>query len=525
MLFNIFAKRKPAPQPQVRVEPNFVAGLEASDPLASFDIYSRPTIQGKSSMTPVPLPTKAPNKGQALASFKTQVAKATSALSKPDRRLANTDITTYRGGSTTNGIVRDMVASSPDLAATVNAYLRVGIPETYTVIARDMDGKLNADATGKANEILRRLTFVGDPTLGYNPMTDLDSLSESLGKELLQYGAMAVELVLDKQLMPTWITPVSVTKLEWWEEEGGAYPVQVLSGKAIKLDIPTFFYLSLDQDLMTAYATSYLESAIQSVIADAQFMNDLRKAMSRSLQPRMVATLITDKVMNSFPVEVRNSPELQTEAFQNLIQGLVDQLTNLAPEDALVSSDMVEYDSIAAGGDKGNTAEALRAVQELIESKLSAGMKSVPAVLGRDSGSSSATTSTMLFMKNANILRRKLNVLYSRVLTQALRIMGMDVYVEFNYAHIDLRPEKELEAYKAMEQSRITDKLSLGFITDEEAVMELTGSLPPDGYTPLAGTMFKTASANVSANPDSQTSNMNGQKDPLKPSTPANPKS
>ena len=494
-----------------------------AEPSMELDNDGLPSISAKSSLAPVPLPTKMPNKPQALASFKTQVAKSTSALSNTDRRLANTDVTQYRGGASTNAIIRDMVASSPDLGATVNAYLRTGIPEEYTLLAYDMEGSINVDASRTVGEILRRMTLIGDPSLGYNPVTDLDSLSESLGKELLQYGAMALELVLDKQRLPTYMNPVSVTKLQFMEEDGGVYPVQVLSGNVVKLDIPTFFYISLDQDLLTAYASSYLESAIQAVLADGQFMNDLRKAMNRSIQPRMIATLVMDKLMNSFSPVVRNDKDLQATAVAGLIEQLTNQLQDLQPEDALISTDAVVYDTKAAGGDKGDTAGTLQAVQSLIENKLTAGSKSLPAVLGRDAGASSSTTSTMLFLKNANILRRKLNTLYSRALTMAMRILGEDVYVEFKYRALDLRPESELEAYKAMEQSRVTEQWSLGAITDETAIMQLTGKLPPAGFKTLAGTMFKTNQA-ASANPASQTAVMNGSKDNLKPKTPAQPK-
>jgi hypothetical protein len=35
--------------------------------------------------------------------------------------------------------------------------------------------------------------------------------------------------------------------------------------------------------------------------------------------------------------------------------------------------------------------------------------------------------------------------------------------------------------------------LSLGLVTDAEASLKLTGKLPPPGYKPLSGTMFKSA--------------------------------
>ena len=194
------------------------------------------------------------------------------------------------------------------------------------------------------------------------------------------------------------------------------------------------------------------------------------------------------------------------------------------PEDALVSFDNVEYNMLKSEGSSSSIADTLAIVQKLIESKLAAGAKSMPAILGRDSSGSTATTSAMLFLKSANIIRTKLNIIYSRMLTQAVRLMAQDVYVEFTYAELDLRPQAELEAYRAMYQSRILEQLSLGFITDEEASIKLTGNLPRDGHTPLAGTMFKSSGA-VSANPDSQTSNMNITEKTLKTGTPAQPKS
>lgn len=485
-----------------------------------------PQVQAGPGSFQTPALPKAPNKATALPSFKTQVARSASALTRTDRGLANLDITTYRTNGDTRTVMRDLSRSNPDLSATVNAYLRVGIPEDFTLVARDMDGQINADATKQAHELVRRLTFVGDASLGYNPSTSLQAISESLSLELLLCGAMSAELVLDKQRVPSYIQPVSVTRIQFKEEDGGVYPVQVLAGQEISLDIPTFIYESVDQDLLSAYAEPYLQSAIQAVLADAQFLNDLRRSMNRSIQPRLMATIIEDKVMNSLDVDTKNDPDKLRAFLDALIDGLTTQLTDLEPDDALVSFDSVNYGMLVPEGGSSNIAEVLSTVQKILEDKLTAGAKSLPAVLGRDAQSGSATTSTMLFMKNANILRTKLNTLYSRLFTVALRVLGNDVYAEFKYEPLDLRPKAELQAYKAMEQSSVIQMLSLGFITDEEACIRLTGNLPPEGYTPKSGTMFHTATGTI-ANPASQTSTMNqgGATDNLKPSTPAQPKS
>lgn len=474
---------------------------------------------------PPSAPTKAPNRPQAVPSFKTQIAKAASALQRADRRLANTDIANYRTANDTRTVVRDLAASNPDLSATINSYLRVGIPEDYTVIARDPDGAVNPESTKLAQELLRRITYLGDTSLGYNPVSDLQGLSESLAKELLQYGSMALELALDKQRLPLFLNAVSVTKLQFKEEDGGVYPVQVIGGVEINLDLPTFFYISLDQDLLTAYSSSFMEPAIQAVLADTAFLNDLRKSMQRVIQPRLVATIIEDKVKATAPPEISADPKKMGELYSSLIEQLTEVLNGLQPEDALVSFDNVKYDMLKSEGSSGNIADTLLIVQNLIESKLAAGAKSMPAILGRDGSGTAATTSAMLFLKNANIIRLKLNIIYSRMLTQALRLMANDVYVEFRYAELDLRPQAELEAYKVMKQSRILELLSIGLITDEEASIQLTGNLPRDGHTPLAGTMFKGSNAAVVENPTSTTSTMNVADKTLDTGTPKQPKS
>jgi hypothetical protein len=81
--------------------------------------------------------------------------------------------------------------------------------------------------------------------------------------------------------------------------------------------------------------------------------------------------------------------------------------------------------------------------------------------------------------------------MYSRMLTMAMRIMGYDVIVEFKYADIDLRPKAEMAAFAQTNQQMVLELLSLGLVSDAEASLRLTGKLPPAGYKPLSGTMFK----------------------------------
>ena len=91
--------------------------------------------------------------------------------------------------------------------------------------------------------------------------------------------------------------------------------------------------------------------------------------------------------------------------------------------------------------------------------------------------------------------------MFSELLTVGTRLLGHDVYVEFKYADPELRPKSELESFRVTKQSRIMELLSYGFISDDEASIMLTGTLPTGNFTPLSGTRFRDTSAVDSSNP------------------------
>jgi len=84
--------------------------------------------------------------------------------------------------------------------------------------------------------------------------------------------------------------------------------------------------------------------------------------------------------------------------------------------------------------------------------------------------------------------------------------MGQPVFVKFAYDDVNLKPELELESFKMVRQSRVTEQLSLGFISDLEASVQLTGTIPPEGFKPLSETYFKTGSVDTKQNDYSNTS-------------------
>lgn len=488
--------------------------------------FFSPTKQA-GSVLPVIAPPKVPNKAVAQPSFskRTKTTNGDQRLVAADRQTANLDLLTLRNGTTTKSTIRDLAQVSPDLSASVWAYIRLAVTKNFTAVARNQDGTLNPDATDALQQILARMNYLTDYAQGFNNIAGIAAVAESLVRELRLYGSCAVELVLDKARLPSRLQPISTTQLVFFEAPDGTnYPVQQSNGVDINLDTPAFFYSSIDQDLLTSYSDSPMESALAASLADAEFTQDIRRVIRRALHPRLDAEIDSEAFRKSIPLELQGDTE-GLRAYQNNFVGAVEDTVNsLEVDDALVHLDSVKFSYINNGN--SSLSDEYSVLSSQINSKLATGTKAPPSVLGHGSGSANiASAEVQLFVKYVEGLQANLNSILSRALTLAVRLMGHDVYAQFAFEDIDLRPRSELEAYRAMAQSRVLDLLALGMITDEEASVKLTGNLPPKGYKPLSGTFFKTGFTDPNAVDAAQAQNATGAlQQGLTPDTPKAPK-
>lgn len=321
------------------------------------------------------------------------------------------------------------------------------------------------------------------------------------------YGACGSELVLDKARLPSRIQPISTTNVSFYPDKDILKPVQKVGGEEIDLDIPTFFYTSLDQDLLDAYASSMLEPALKAVIFSEEFIKDLQRIAKRAVHPRLYIKLVEEQIRKGMPSEAQHDQDKLNEYLNSVMAEVENKINGLNPEDALVMFDSIEADVLNNGNI--SVGQEWTTLSDIVNSKLSTGAKTMPAILGHGVGSQNvASTESLMFIKNAaGAVQYKLNEHYSRLFTLAVRLFGHDVVIEFKYNEIDLRPESELEAFKQAKQSRVLEQLSLGLITDEDACIQLTGKLPPAGYKPLSGTMFQSKKAENPAGTDGTSNN------------------
>jgi hypothetical protein len=451
------------------------------------------------------LPKKKPKaKGTFIPSFLKRVR---TGAKIPDERQnqVNDDLTQIRYGQTTEEIVRDYAKNSPDVSHATELIMRFCITDQFTVVAKNLeDDTINPEATKMIQAFTARINKL--PTLpdGFSTQSSINSVSESLIKQLLTNGTCASELVLDKTLLPSYIQAISTNSLEWESKGDRVVPIIKESGNETKLDFPTVNIISLSQDPDTPYSESWYKAAIQAVISSTEFTNDLRRSFRKASLPRVTATIDLEKFKTTLSPEVMYDQKKLKAALETTLTDIEDKLNGLNPEDAVVNFDLVEIDHLSAGNNSNH--ENVDTHAKIVNGQISNGLHVLPSLLGRGESQTTASTETVLFLKVVESLQDRLNEIFSYLFTMAARLQGQDVTVSFKYKKPSLRPEMEEESFAAVKQSRILEQLSLGFISDDEASIQLTGDLPSGAFKPLSGTGFHQQKQETPDNPYSNTS-------------------
>lgn len=457
------------------------------DELPSASAATRPSSSSQQ-MSPDPKVKRQP---MSKPSFLTTAKPEPEKIRADDRNLAATDIARMNRMMGTREILLNLSHTSPDISAAVNAYIRTSLTRSFTAVARNPDGTANREGTALLWQIINRMNYMPDYSVGYTDSSSLREVCESMARELILNGRMASELILDEALLPKNIRPLSVSNIEFKPLKDRLVPVQTVGGDEFVLDTPCFFYTQLDRDLVDVYASSPMEAAIKPTFFSEEFMADLQRVCKRQVHPRMHVEIVAEEIRKYAPPKARQDPDELDKFLNDALAELEASLNALNPEDAVITEDFIKVSLLNNGN--SSLSREWGVLESITDSKVATGAKVLPAILGHNDGSSNiASTETMLFMKNAEgMVQLKLNDHLSRTFSLAMRLYGLDCYVEFKFQPIDLRPEAEMVSFKQAEQSMTLELLSLGFLTDDEASLRLTGFLPPATMQPLSGTMFK----------------------------------
>lgn len=377
---------------------------------------------------------------------------------------------------------------------------------------------LSEEATEAAKAIVARLDTLTDYSKGYSDKPMLQALIQTLLRESPQAGGIGVELVIDKNQIPEKIQIFDYNTIDWLSDgNGGRKPQQkVQGGDPVDLNLATIFIAELHKGSYEAYATPILKSALTSSVANNEFVESMRRAVFKSGHSRVIVQLDAEKVRQSAPVETQDDSAKLATYMEEVLASVQDEMSDLEPDDCLVSYDSAEFKVEDIGGSKSDYVPMMKAMANLE----STGLKTPPSIIGvRADGSQSLSNSeTLVYLKVVKAVQTPVEEVLSRALTLALRMFGFQAYCRFEFKDIDLRPQSELEAFTVQKQTRLLELLSLGKITDYEFCIEMGLNFNPDSEM-LSGTKFY-SSTNKGHDDEEEPKNNGGMERTIKSDSP-----
>ena len=412
------------------------------------------------------------------------------AIRRDDVVNPNQDSRAFRQVQNASATMRALFESNDLVSTAISNFLAMGQTGLRVAAYDRATHEFSRPGLFAAEHVLSLLATDWDYTKGYQDRRGLHGLIETMRLEVLLTGGVGVELVLDTSRYPMDLVIFPYDSVTFVSKgKGRKYPTQRSSDRGeISLDLPTVF---IGESLKTAarrYTLPVMHSGVKRVHHFESFFDDAWRVIRRAGMSRLVVTLDYEKVVLSAPKDVQSDPTKLASYLEQVRISHEDALRGIEPEDALVCYNTAEIEALKTYGEKAEISELIERLSGLTASAL----KSNPSMLGLRIGGSqnTATAEAMLSAKTAELLNGPVVDVLSRALTLAVRLYGIDARVKVGFDAIDLRPELELQAHKAILQNSVLELLSLGRITDDEAQAMLSlGSLPADAQE-LSGTRF-----------------------------------
>ena len=410
-------------------------------------------------------------------------------LPKPDFQLHLKDIFSDRQNLKNYDLMDQLSISDPDVSSALSSYLTVADQQPL-ILVRDIDGAIDREGHKLLNQVLEFAGSRRDYTKGFKKIQTLRCVAEEMRHMMLLRGMIGVEAVMNEFLLLSEFRQVDMKDVEWIEKSPNVLiPVQVLGDKEIKLDIPTFFVASYRKPPNSLYSHGAFVSAINTVAARQQVINDLYRIMQVTGYPRIDITVLEEVLARNCPADVRADPVKFRSYLNARRTEIANAFSNLRVDQPLTHFDNVEV-KILNDKNPGMSVD-ISEVIGVLNAQNQAGLKTMATVLGRgESGVNTATVEARIFAMNVESVNRPIGEILSQILTMALRFQGSESLVTVSFPDVDLRSDLEQEANKNLRSSRLRQDLSDGLLEDDEYHLEVYGRIRPENAPELSGTGF-----------------------------------
>ncbi len=389
-----------------------------------------------------------------------------------DWRLLNLDNKTLSRLSP-NRLLELLTDLSPDVSRALWDFLRMCNPG-WTIKAKYPTGdKKHKKGQDAIDAFLKQLKdMYGAVDIVFNRLFFAAFLRGAFFSELVldDAGRMPVDLVTPDPCVVRFKKVNHPLRGMIWE------PGQWSSGQWIAYDRPTIRYVPIDPLPGQPYGRSLAAPALFTTLFLLGMLHDLRRVISQQGYPRLHLSVNLEKLLKDFPQDIKADLKKTRDAVNAIIKEIMEAYGKLEPDDAYVSTDVVEIRQPIGAVDT----RSLGAVEGLIRAleRLSVrALKTMPLMMGINEATSEthANRQWEIYISGIKSLQHLCEQLLETDFGLVLQAQGIAAVIEMRFAEVRAAEEMRDAQVEAKKISNAARKRDEGWITQDQAAEEITG--------------------------------------------------
>jgi hypothetical protein len=303
-------------------------------------------------------------------------------------------------------------------------------------------------------------------------------------------GALCCELVLDRRgRKPIDLVSPDPASIRFWQQNDPDrgivwQPGQWQQGKFVTLDRPTFRYVPIDPFFGTPYGRPMAAPALFTTLFLLGMLHDLKRVIQQQGYPRLDLALDTAKLLEMAP-HVMSSGQSFDTFVADVVQQVESAYSALQPDDAYIHTDVVTVNG-SVGTVDGSLA-GIDAVITALERMAVRALKTMPLMMGitESTGDVQSNRQWEIHVAGVKSIQHYAETMLERLLTLALEAQGFQATVVFRFAELRASEALRDAQTEAMQIANARSKRDEGWISQDQASTEITGS-PAVAPAPIA---------------------------------------
>ncbi len=264
-----------------------------------------------------------------------------------------------------------------------------------------------------------------------------------------------------------------------WGNLAAAYPYRLMNEE-------TFLFVPVDPFVDDPYGRAPAGPALQVVFGLVAILRDLQRVIHMQGYPRLDMELVYALLEPTMPAAVLEDEQRKLQWMQSRMNEVIGAYNSIAPEDAFVHWDFVKVNRAT---DAGKQMFDVEKIIHVFRQQLIVALKSLPIFHAEHVGSTETygTVEFEIYAQSIETLRDYAAQILVRALTVALHLRGIQATVRHEWPPIRTGKRWEDARSEWYEVENAVNKRDQGWMTQDDASIEVTGSKavapPPPAYS------------------------------------------